>query len=98
MSDTVTIAYYTTSLKNIWKHVLVAVKVNGKSITDFNKGKHDKIIDTRFCVTHILTNSVMNNHNSINYTNINISSPAKPFLLMKSENSELYVGISRRIS
>lgn len=78
--------------------MLIAVQVNGKSIADFNKGKDDKIIDTHFCVINILTNFVTNNHNSINYTNINISSPTKLFLLMKSENSKLYVGISRRIS
>lgn len=52
MSYSFTIAYYTTSLKNIWKHTLVTVKVNGKSLTDFNKGKHDKIIDTFLCDTY----------------------------------------------
>lgn len=56
------------------------------------------LISTKASVIKLYSVATVKNNNSINYTNINISSPAKPFVLMKSENSELHVGISRRIS
>lgn len=95
MSCSITIAHYTTGHTNTWK---CAHCCYSQSTADLNKDKDEKTTRRSFCVIHIIRNYVMDNHNCVHYININISSPAKLLLSMKSEHSELRLGVNMRIS